>query len=386
MVFETQDIFGRRDLSYIKDEFKYLPLNYVGSKKKLLPWIWRCLESKNIDFDFMLDPFSGSGVVSYFMRLLDKKVYSNDILSASYYNILSLVENNKSILTTNEIEWLTSHQIIDGKLKDDFFDYSDIDHYNEHNFTDNYFTLKEAMFLDCFFYKLSKIKDFFDLIDEEYIYKKALCYSALFAFTNLLPFGSAEGTNLFEYRKKQKDKYKNRCKGFYLDNEYNLHLYWLSNYMEKFSKFAKMAFNKPQGKAFNQNVFSFLQNDFVKDADLIYFDPPYGGSTSGYMSIYGFLENFINQQSIEDENRKIGNLFSGKNYENNFRHFLSLSESVKYWIFSYNSNSWKDIDDIVDIINEHKCNIDVMSYEDSLQKRGKMTNGKNYVEFLIIAQ
>jgi len=388
MIFENVDIFGRRDLSHIQTEFKYLPLNYVGSKKKILSWIWRSIENKKINFNTFLDPFAGSGVVSYFMRLLGKQVYSNDLLISSYYNLLSLVENPNIILTPQEISWLTSHRVKNGGegFEDIDLQYEDFPHYNEEFFTENYFTQKEAVFLDCFFYKINILQNKFKLDDNQIKYKKAICYSALLAFSNLLPFGSADGSNLFEYRKKQKDKYKNRCKGFYLDSDYNLHLYWLSNYMEKFSNFALLTQGTKQGMAFNQDAFDFLQQDFINDIDVVYFDPPYGGTSSNYVSIYNFLENFIEQKNISKYKINAGQKFSSKNYQEHFSNILDLTQNVKTWIFSYNHKSWQGVDEIVALIKEYKNDVSYVSHTVTLQDRGNMTKKKDVLEHLIFAQ
>jgi len=385
MIYETKDLFGRRDLSQIKKEFKYLPLNYVGSKKQLLPWIWELIEQNGIEFSSMLDPFSGSGVVSYFMRLLDKTVYSNDLLKSSFYNCVSLVENPGVIVTKNELEWLASHTVENGVLNDKDFCYDDISHYNEVNFTENFLTLKEAIYIDCLLYKMKNMKDFFDLTEADVIYKQAICYSALMAFLNLLPFGSAGGSNFLEYRKRQKDTYNNRCKGFYMDEEYNLHLYWIANYIDKFSKFSLLAKNSPQGKAFNLNVFEFLNLDYTKDVDLVYFDPPYGGSTSDYSSMYAFLEQFITQDYISEEKQLQSKNFSLKQYEENFIRLLDCVVDIKYWIFSYNHRSWSTIDNISSVVGKYKRDVRVFTYHSKLQNRGNMTKGKDFSEFLIIA-
>ena len=42
---------------------KYPDLRYMGSKKRLLIWIHQVLET--LDFESALDPFSGTGCVSY---------------------------------------------------------------------------------------------------------------------------------------------------------------------------------------------------------------------------------------------------------------------------------------------------------------------------------
>lgn len=53
---------GRRSLALQQIE-RFPELRYMGSKRRLLPWIHEVLET--LDFETALDPFSGSNSVGY---------------------------------------------------------------------------------------------------------------------------------------------------------------------------------------------------------------------------------------------------------------------------------------------------------------------------------
>ncbi len=71
-----------------------LPLPYMGNKKKLLSQIHAVLLKHNIQFDTVLDAFSGSASVSLLFKMMGKKVISNDLLMCAYVKSVALIENS----------------------------------------------------------------------------------------------------------------------------------------------------------------------------------------------------------------------------------------------------------------------------------------------------
>lgn len=56
--------------SFALDRINLFPeIRYMGSKRRLLPWIHGVLEG-TLDFETALDPFSGSGAVAYLMKAM----------------------------------------------------------------------------------------------------------------------------------------------------------------------------------------------------------------------------------------------------------------------------------------------------------------------------
>ena len=77
---------------------------YQGSKLKIVEWIWGNI--KDIEFESVLDAFGGTGVVGYFLKTKSKQVFYNDILKSDYYIGTTLIENDDTRLTGDEIDFL----------------------------------------------------------------------------------------------------------------------------------------------------------------------------------------------------------------------------------------------------------------------------------------
>ena len=82
----------------------YPPTRYMGSKKKLLPYIQDI--AKQFSFESALDLFSGSGVVGYLFKTMGKKVYTNDYMAMNATVSRAMIANNHQVLTEKEIDSL----------------------------------------------------------------------------------------------------------------------------------------------------------------------------------------------------------------------------------------------------------------------------------------
>ena len=142
--------------------------------------------------------------------------------------------------------------------------------------------------------------------------------------------------------------------------------------------------------AVNMDVVDLLRSEFCK-VDCVYFDPPYGGSSSNYSEIYRFLEEYIYSQPLESLPHLQANAkrFVGrKNYEEHFREMLDAAKHIPLWLFSYNDNSWKDIEYISDIIRETKKNVKIVVLDGNYRYlyRSKQGRTNKSCEYLIIAK
>ena len=79
---------------------------FQGSKRKLLPWLLRCLDE--VPFDTALDAFSGTSAVAYGLKALGKAVTCNDLLVSSQRVARALVSNDSATLSPDEAEQLLS--------------------------------------------------------------------------------------------------------------------------------------------------------------------------------------------------------------------------------------------------------------------------------------
>jgi len=97
-----------KDLGALPDQMAAFPrFRYMGSKFRLLPWIYETFQG--LDFETSTDAFSGSGVVSYLLKSMGKQVRANDTLA--FPSVLTAataatVANTATRLTAEDLESL----------------------------------------------------------------------------------------------------------------------------------------------------------------------------------------------------------------------------------------------------------------------------------------
>lgn len=307
-------------------DFKGFPTTrYQGSKRKLLPWIYKNI--KSLKFKSALDIFGGTASVSYLFKLMGKKVTYNDYLKFNYLNGKALIENNNIFLSDSDVKYLlTKHKTI---VYDSFV---------QKTFQGIYYTNKENAWLDRFLCNWNNISNIYP--EEITQYKKALAFSA-FSQSALKkrPFNLFHRANLYLRLNDVKRSFGNKTS-------------WEGTFEEYFRYFVKeinkaVFDNKKKNKALNINASFFKSGAYY---DLVYIDPPYvrkGVSRSDidYMRFYHFLEGAsdpenwryrINYNSpnlrIEDESiNKWGSLNKNRAaFENLFETFRKSIIVVSY--------------------------------------------------------
>ena len=117
------------------DEASELPkyiTNYIGSKQKLIDWIW---QNTPEDVKSVFDVFGGSNVVGFLYKRKGLKVFTNDQLKYSYHISRAIIENNSTKLSEEEIDKL----IIPKSNAGDFI---------QRNFKNTFFTPEVLNILD----------------------------------------------------------------------------------------------------------------------------------------------------------------------------------------------------------------------------------------------
>ncbi len=89
---------------WMEQALRFPSTRYQGSKRKLLPWLLRCLAE--VPFDTALDAFSGTAAVGYGLKAMGKAVTCNDLLESSRRVAGALVANDDEILSGDEAEQL----------------------------------------------------------------------------------------------------------------------------------------------------------------------------------------------------------------------------------------------------------------------------------------
>ena len=95
-----------RDTSDNIEAAKGLPpyvTNYIGSKQKLVDWIWVHTPD---GVTSALDAFSGSAVVGYMYKAKGLRVVANDRLRYCYHIARAIIENNSVTVSDEELEAL----------------------------------------------------------------------------------------------------------------------------------------------------------------------------------------------------------------------------------------------------------------------------------------
>ncbi|MEP0711486.1 DNA adenine methylase [Algoriphagus sp.] len=309
---------------------RYPLMRYMGSKNKLVPWIHEAL--KSLEFESALDAFSGSGVVSYLMKAMDKKVYSNDFLNFSSVISKGVIENNTEVIDSNDLR-----RLLDMNAKSDDF--------IQKTFKDIFYDSADLLFLDAISANISHL-------DSKY--KKALAYTSLFrSCLKKQPRGvfTISG-NLDRYN----------------DGRRDLRLSLKEHFVEQVKIYNEVVFdNHKENASFNLNVFDF-SNKMYKP-DLVYMDPPYvpASDDNCYVKRYHFLEGLSKYWKGEEimkntKVKKIKKKYTAFSYRKTAiqafeEMFDKFSDSTL--VLSYSSNAYPDLETLISIMRNHKSDVEV---------------------------
>lgn len=225
------------------------PTAYIGSKKRLVDWIWK---NTPTGISSVIDCFAGSCAVAYMYKRQGLRVITNDILGFSNHIARAIIVNQKTILEESDIDHLlkpTSNgpTFIADTFKGLFFDKPVLE------------------YLDRIRHNINDLKG----------YKKDL---ALFALgKTVMSAASLHG----HFESSKKSAYRD-----------NLGMF-LKRLRKTISKVNALVFDNGQ----ENQAFKGLAAQSLKKtkADLVYFDPPYisDKSTMNYQSKYHFLEGLM---------------------------------------------------------------------------------------------
>lgn len=140
-----EELAPRRKKMEIVKQVSSIPSNYVGNKRRLLPYIIDVLNNHNVEYETVFDAFSGSALVSLLFKTLGKTVYSNDLLTSSAITAICLLENNSIPLTDKDLAFLCGN--VPKKYGTFVLD----------NYKDKFFTENECRFLDRYKQNVSEL-------------------------------------------------------------------------------------------------------------------------------------------------------------------------------------------------------------------------------------
>lgn len=336
----------------------YPLLRYMGSKYKLIPWIHETFSS--LEFDSAFDAFSGSGVVSFLLKSMNKKVYSNDFLNFSSLISKAVIENNMDLLDDSDLLDLLNMDV----NADDFI---------QKTFEQIFYDENDLIFLDKVSHNIRNLSS---------PYKQALAYTALFrSCLKKQPRGvfTISG-NL--------DKYN--------DGRRDLRLSIREHFIEQVAVYNDTVFdNGKENASFNGDVFGFREKMYKPD--LVYMDPPYvpASDDNCYTKRYHFLEGlskyWLGEEIMENTKvKKIKKKFTPFSYRKTAiqafdQMFDKFAESTL--VLSYSSNAYPDLETLTAIMKNHKSNIEVRTKPHKYHFGNHSTVSRSKVnEFLIIGQ
>ncbi|WP_332774154.1 DNA adenine methylase [Phenylobacterium sp.] len=302
---------------------QYPELRYMGSKKRLLPWIHQVLDT--LDFESALDPFSGTGCVAYLMKTMGRRVIASDFLNFTSVVARATVENGTVRL--------------DGKAIKRLIDPTPAAHdFIAKTFDGVFFTAADRQFLDRVSGNIQHLEN---------PYEQALAYAALFrSCLKRQPRGvfTVSG-DLSRYD----------------DGRRDLRLSLEEHFLEQIEVFNASVFdNGRRNHAMRSDVFDLPK----KSVDLVYLDPPYvpRSDDNCYIKRYHFLEGLsCYWQGLPiDEGTKVKKIakrytpFSYRRtaveaFDSMFARFAKSTI-----VLSYSSNGFPDLDQLVSLMERHK--------------------------------
>lgn len=307
---------------------RYPELRYMGSKKRLLPWIHQVLDT--LDFESALDPFSGSGSVAYLMKSMGRRVVASDFLNFSSLLARATVEN--------------SHVHLDGKAIRRLIDPAPSAHrFIEKTFDGVFFTKNDLRFLDRISGNIRQL---------EHPSEQALAFAALFrSCLKRQPRGvfTVSG-DLARYN----------------DGRRDLRLSLEEHFLEQIEVFNGAVFdNGRRNLAMRSDVFELP----ARAVDLVYLDPPYvpRADDNCYIKRYHFLEGLsCYWQGLPIDTttkvKKIAKRFTPFSYRRTAidafdRLFGRFARSTI--VLSYSSNGYPDLDELKRLLRRHKSSVSV---------------------------
>lgn len=307
---------------------RYPELRYMGSKKRLLPWIHQVLTQ--IDFESAADPFSGTGGVAYLMKAMGRRVLASDFLNFASVISRATVEN--------------SQHHIEGKALGRLLDPTPPVHdFIERTFNGVFYNRDDLRFLDRVYGNIQQLGD---------PQEQALAFAALFrSCLKRQPRGvfTVSG-DLSRYD----------------DGRRDLQLSLEEHFIEQIDVFNSAVFdNGRRNSSVRADVFDLP----IRKVDLVYLDPPYvpRADDNCYTKRYHFLEGLSCYWhglpiDMTTKVRKIAKRYTPFSYRRTAldafdRLFQQYAKSTI--VLSYSSNGFPDRGALEELLRKYKKSIRV---------------------------
>lgn len=304
-------------------------LRYMGSKYRLVPYLAEVFS--DLAPRTALDAFSGSGVVSYTLKVLGVAVTSNDFLTFPSVIAEATVANRRVRLSEDEISRIVGPP-------------ADQRDFIQSTFDGLYFTAEDRAFLDSAWSHIDSLRGA----------RRALAISALvLAAARKQPRGVFTVTDLR-----------------YDDGRRDLHLPLRQHFTETAGEYNSVVFDNGQRcRALSDDVFDLDASGY----DLVYLDPPYAPPRDDncYIKRYHFLEGlsvYWRGQSILEntKTKKLAKRYTPFSYKRTV--VGALREAFKRFggstiVLSYSSNAVPDAEVIEALLREVRGSVEVLEID-----------------------
>jgi len=311
--------------------------SYIGSKRKLVDWIWKHTPD---GVNSVLDAFCGSAVVSYMYKKQGLRVVANDRLRFAWHVARAIIENDTSTLSADEIDALLQ---LNAKA-DDFV---------AKTFAGKYFRKGVHERIDQVRANIDKLKGY-----KKDIALFALGRTCMNAAGSFGHFGSTvvKGPEFAKSPAEFDETLRKTCESIN----------------------ALVFDNGKENRALNQEVDDLLPGIKV---DLAYFDPPYATefSTTNYETAYHFIEGLmtkwkgltIDTDSKTLKYKEVGETtITEKNAEEFFKGFLESAKTIPNWLISYRDHAFPTEPQIKAIIEKQGKATRMFSHDHSYHLAG----------------
>jgi DNA adenine methylase/adenine-specific DNA-methyltransferase len=306
----------------------YPELRYMGSKTRLLPWIFETLNL--FDFESALDPFSGTGCVSYLLKAMGRRVVASDFLNFTSTVARATVENN--------------HTRLDGKAIKRLLDRTPhAHHFIEKTFAGVFYTPEDLRFLDRVSGNIRQLQD---------PHQQALAFAALFrSCLKRQPRGVFTISGDLSH---------------YDDGRRDLRLSIEEHFLEQIEVYNAAVFdNGRKNQALRSDLFELPR----RKVDLVYLDPPYvpRSDDNCYIKRYHFVEGLsCYWQGLPVDTstkvRKIAKRYTPFSYRRTaveaFDRMFARFQGSKIAL-SYSSNGFPDLRQLEDLMRKYKRSVRV---------------------------
>ncbi|MEN6521117.1 MAG: DNA adenine methylase [Armatimonadota bacterium] len=320
---------------------KYIT-NYIGSKQKLIDWIWKHTPE---GVDSVIDAFSGSGVVAYMYKTKGLSVIANDRLRYSYHAARAIVENKNVRISEDELSALLADNPKAGTFVRDNF--------------------KGIFFAKGVHGVIDQIRANADNLEG---YKKDIALFALgkTCMSGKGGFGHFSSSTDYGKRQDTPEEFKER-------------------FADNIARINALIFDSgKECKAENKDINEALP---AAKVDLAYFDPPYATefSTTNYEKSYHFVEGLMTYwdglkivsdsktHHYETDHKTVTKANAGEF----FTTFLTSAKHIPNWLISYRDHAYPNESEMKDIISangkesrmqsmEHKYHISSKHSENSV--------------------